>query len=535
MKKSKRLTALALAALMCVGVLSGCGSETAADYTLSVCVGEAPATLDPAKVQTVSEETLMDHLYENLMQVASSVSGGTTVENGMARSYDVDENADGTVDYTFHLRRAKWSDGTAVTAADFVYAWQRLADPATDSPNASLLSVVQGYETVRRGGDLSALAVSAKNDTTLVVTLSGKFDWFLSDVCTAPATMPLPSGSDPSVPEGRIGNGPYVLKTSSETSWTLERNPYYYAEGSGPSELDFYFAQTADEAWELYSAGTVDFVGALPETEYAKLASDANRTPVMQLSAEALLFNLQAEPMDNPSVREALSKAVDYAAVCEAAGPTVTAAEALIPTGVPGSEDEDFRSAGGALQGTDAEGYEGRCEEARLALDEAGYDRDTFPAVELVCEDTERDTAVAHSLCTAWRQVLGLSVTVRALTRDELRSVLRSGEYTLALDEVRGLANDAEGFLTQWRSNGENNVTRYSNSAYDTLLAVIDRASDASARQACLHDAESLLLSSYALTPLYHSAAAWRLRESFGGACRDARGFFSFRKVGPAS
>ena len=89
--------------------------------------------------------------------------------------------------------------------------------------------------------------------------------------------------------------------------------------------------------------------------------------------------------------------------------------------------------------------------------------------------------------------------------------------------------------MTQWRSNGENNVTRYSNSAYDTLLAVIDRASDASARQACLHDAESLLLSSYALTPLYHSAAAWRLRESFGGACRDARGFFSFRKVGPVS
>ena len=80
---------------------------------------------------------------------------------------------DGTVTYTFTLRAsARWSDGQKVTADDFVYAWQRLADPATASPNHALMSVVAGYDEVCESGDKTKLQVSAKDDTTFVVTLS---------------------------------------------------------------------------------------------------------------------------------------------------------------------------------------------------------------------------------------------------------------------------------------------------------------------------------------------------------------------------
>ena len=80
--------------------------------------------------------------------------------------------------WTFKLRKAEWSDGRAVRAGDFVFAWQRLADPANDSPSASLLSVVAGYDAVRETGDVSLLQVTAEDDSTLVVVLNGKFDWF---------------------------------------------------------------------------------------------------------------------------------------------------------------------------------------------------------------------------------------------------------------------------------------------------------------------------------------------------------------------
>lgn len=85
-------------------------------------------------VTTDSERIVVSHLYENLMKLSSDGQGGSRVEAGAARKYTCTDNNDGTQTYTFTLRDMKWSDGQKVTAADFVYAWQRLADPATASP-----------------------------------------------------------------------------------------------------------------------------------------------------------------------------------------------------------------------------------------------------------------------------------------------------------------------------------------------------------------------------------------------------------------
>lgn len=158
---------------------------------LSVCVDGGFSNLDPIYAQDISSQTVLVHLYENLMRVTADGSGGATVVNGMAKSVDTKENGDGTVTYTFHLRTAKWSDGQRVKAGDFVYAWQRLVDPASHSPYANLLSVVCGYQEARSEKDVSLLQISAPSDSVFEVTLNGNFDWFLREVCTSPATMPL--------------------------------------------------------------------------------------------------------------------------------------------------------------------------------------------------------------------------------------------------------------------------------------------------------------------------------------------------------
>ena len=71
----------------------------------------------------------------------------------------------------------------------------------------------------------------------------------------------------------------------------------------------------------------------------------------------------------------------------------------------------------------------------------------------------------------------------------------------------------------------------FANGAYDTVLKIIDSASDPVARLACLHDAEALLLQDAAVCPLYTNSTAWKLREGWSGLCRDARGWFSFTGV----
>lgn len=164
MKLWKRLTALCLSALVCVTLLTACGRKESADgrTSLSVCVGETPATYDPIYAQRIGDQTILNHLYENLMRLETGENSQTIAVPGAAKSVDMKENSDGTVTYTFRLRGGKWSDGVEVKASDFVYAWQRLADPATGSVYAPLLSIVSGYAEAQASGDMSLLAVSAK-------------------------------------------------------------------------------------------------------------------------------------------------------------------------------------------------------------------------------------------------------------------------------------------------------------------------------------------------------------------------------------
>ena len=125
----KKLACLVLSGAMCLGLLAGCAGETDG-VSLSVCVGAAPVSLDPIYAEETGDQTILAHLYENLMRVTVDVSGNPTVTGGMAKTVDQEESYDGRVTYTFRLRSAKWSDGVNVKAGDFVYAWQRLADPA---------------------------------------------------------------------------------------------------------------------------------------------------------------------------------------------------------------------------------------------------------------------------------------------------------------------------------------------------------------------------------------------------------------------
>ena len=563
--KRFKCAAILLAVVLSIVTLTGCNKSAneksiQIPEMLSVALGSAPVTLDPALAKEPQELTILANLYENLMKLSTGEGGTIQAVPAMARSYEESRHVDGSVTYTFRLRSARWSDGSMVTAEDFVYAWRRLADPAINSPHTQLLSIVKGYDEVQATGDVSALQISAKNSSTFVVTITGTCEWFLSDVCTSPAASPLrqtvvdklteavtpPVDSNSAVPQAPVAvdawasdpiklvtNGPYCVGESGTRSMTLVQNERYYDDDT-PKSIRIVYTNTPEDGWSLYEAGSVQFLSALPEAQLQQRKENPDWSPLALPTTGLLLFNTNHELLSDPLVRQALQVVIDRTAISSSISAACIPAGGLVSSSVP-DPDEDahtFRQHGGDLVNITPDLIDTSLSGILQILDDAGFDTEhPFPAMELLFPAEPRYIAAAKQLAADWAAAFHTDIQLRALTDADLHTALTTGRYTMALTELTAAANDAQNFLQYWVTDHPQNVVHYSNTAFDTLLAVIRSASDNDARRGCLHDAESLLLETNPLAPLYFLGTDYALQDDLTGLIRDARGHFLFAGV----
>lgn len=539
MTKLKRPVAALLAAVLLLGLLSGCHRENGVSFR--VAMGSVPATLDPALAATDEEKTVVSHLFENLMKLQSDGNGGTTAVNGVARSYQCDTTAEGQETYTFKLRSsAAWSDGTKVTAQDFVYAWKRLVDPATGSKNARILDMVAGYSAARTGED--ALQVSAPDDETFVVTLSGRCPYFIDSVCTAAATMPVQSAAAAQenwsmAPDTLVTNGPYTVASwENDTMLLQQTDGYHDARRLGPESISFRFTADAKTANSLYEKGDADFVLGLTDEAVAKKID--SWMPDYYPETSVVLLNQLSDLTSNENVRRAMGLVIDRNAIAELLGSrTHLAAEGLVTWGIRSTTGGQFRDFGSAVD-NDSENYEKNCQTAQELMKEAGYTATKLtslaPVIMLYESDGTTDS-LALLLQKTWKEKLGLSVTLKGVSSEEITQALERGEYTLAALRVTSDRNDATGFLNRWRMGEEDNYANFTSSAYDMLLRVAAVSTSQEARDAYLEDAERLLIEKGNVIPMYCSTRSWSLSDSFTGVFGDGLGRYFFTGVHKAS
>lgn len=518
MKHLKKMTALLLALLLTAG-LTACGTQEEV-FSVHVDLPEELTTLDPAMVTNDAERTVVSHLYENLMKLNQLGDGQTVLANGLAASYECVDNLDGTQTYTFSLRSGiTWSDGEPVTAEDFVYAWQRLVDPATESPNAEVLEMVAGYSEARKKGDMSLLQVSAPDERTLVVALNRSCPNFPQLVCTQAATMPLRADvverSNWDTPQAAlVVNGAYrVVKVRQNGVLTLTSDDSYHDyRRLGPEELQFTFGGSgAEEA---------DFVLTYEGVEDETLWQAA---PVA--STGSLVINQMATLSEE--LRQAMGLVIDRQELSDLLGSTYVPAEGLIPYGIRNTQGAEFRSAAGALIDSDPETYEERCQQAKDIL---GYQTIPENVTLLYVSDPATD-AVARTLRKTWQEKLGLTVTLDAMEQEAMIETLQKGDFTMALVMMESESNDPAAMLQQWTSASAENYAHIHNSAYDLLLQVSDKSASEVARDAYLADAERMLLESAYVTPICHVSGSWKMNEELQGVFHDGFGRFFFTSV----
>ena len=230
----RKLSAMLLCLMLCLGLFSGCGSDV---YIAKLALSGAAGTFDPQFAENQNSILVASNVFEGLL--VEDPDGG--LHPGVAEGYTV--SSDGRT-YTFQLREdACWSDGSAVTADDFVFALRRLFGPGSVSPYAENLLSVQNAEAILAGEmQPEALGVRAADDHTLVLTLE-KADSGITTVLAQWYTAPCKE-SFFTEQKGRYGlevkstlyNGPYVISLyDAGKEIRLRQNPNYHSEQ--PAEL----------------------------------------------------------------------------------------------------------------------------------------------------------------------------------------------------------------------------------------------------------------------------------------------------------
>lgn len=517
---------------------SGAPAEgTSGGLDLAVQIGPDPETVDPALNSSIDGGNMILHAFETLMTVDSE----NKIVGGQAESFEVSEDG---LTYTFHLRDGlKWSDGTPLTANDFVYSWKRLADPNTAAPYAGdMLGYVKGYEEAA-AGNLDALGVSAPDEKTLVVELSVPCVYF-SKLITHGSMVPVQEATVEANgdqwtlnPETYVSNGPLKMiewVPGSHITYAKNEN-YWNADKVTLNTLRFVLMEDTNASYSAYKTGEVSMIKDVPTEEVPSLRGQEDFFIAPTMGTYYISFQTQKEPFNNPDVRMALSLAIDR----DYAGNTVmqgiyTPATNFVGPGISDAEDgSSFEEVTRKNNGGDffnVTDHEADVAKAKELLAKAGYpDGQGFPTIEYMTNDANFHKPLAEYLQSCWKETLGINMDIKIVEWSTFTPTRRAGDFQIARDGWAYDYDDPSNMLNLMKSTSGNNNGKYNNPEVDKILDEANSTADVAEHYAKLHEAENMILADAAMAPVAYYNDFWLQDPKLKGTWHSPYGYWFFQ------
>ena len=555
MKKRFIVAALAIAGAM---ALSGCGgSKSGGEGTkngdttqtavgkkiLTIQLGPDVESIDPALNSAVDGANYILFAFDNLLKMDKD---GKVVP-GLAEKYEV---SDDQLTWTFHLRDGlKWSDGSALTADDFVYSWQRLVDPNVAAPYAqTVLGMVEGYDdaigrpdadgNTTVDPDPTKLKVEAPDEKTLIVHMAKPtpyFDKLAAFVSLSPVKKDVveanPDGWSID-PKTYISTGPFKLTGWEPGSYLMfEKNENYWdADSIKLDGIKCLLMQDQNATFSAYESGDALMIKDVPTQEITTLKerSDFHIDPI--LGTYYLDLNTTLDEFKDPKVREALSLALDRKYISETiTSGTYTPASGFVSEGVT-----DWNGTAWQDNITDKSAYiniddhAGNLAKAKELLKEAGYENGVgLPEMVYSTNDASYHKKIAEYLQQAWGE-LGLKVQVNIVEWKSFTPQRRSGNYQIARDGWVMDYNDPSNILELALTGNGNNNAKYSNPEFDALMSKAATEKDPQTRFGYLHQAEDFIMKDTAMVPLLYYNDFYLQSDKITGSWHSPDGFWHF-------
>jgi ABC-type oligopeptide transport system, periplasmic component len=461
--------------------------------------GAEPQSLDPSHIQGVPEHRIYMALFEGLVQYDPKTSRAVP---GVAEKWTI--SPDGTK-ITFKLRDAQWSDGTPITAQDFVDGWLRTLDPKTGSEYAYMVGmVVKGANEFNSGkGAKEDVKVKAVDKKTLEVELTGPMPYAV-DMMAHYAFAPLPMqaiakyGDEWIKPGKFVGNGAFVLKDWKPQQYVLvEKNTKYWdAKNVKLSTVKFLPIEDIKTEYNMFKSGDIDWATTIPNDllDEVKLRKDYQVSP--QVSTYYYIFNVTRKPFDDVRVRKALAMAIDKKALVD----QVTKGGQIVADAITPPMEGYVPPKGNPFN----------VEQAKKLLAQAGYpDGKGFPDTTVIYNTNDNHKKIAEFVQAQWKNNLGIEVKLQNIEWKTFLDV-RSNQHDFAITRAGWVGDylDPNTFLDMFIKGSGNNDGLYDNSKYDALIDQAKKTPAGAKRFDTLKQAETYLIDQdQAIIPFYYYVA----------------------------
>jgi oligopeptide transport system substrate-binding protein len=466
--------------------------------------GSEPQNLDPQTVTGVPEQRIISALFEGLV---SENPKTLAPEPGVAKSWSISNK--GLV-YTFFLRKdAKWSDGTPLTAKNFIFSYKRILSPPLASQNAYMLYCIKNAKKFNKGTitDFSKVGVKAVSPYVLQITLNKPIPYFLS-LLTHMAWFPVDKniiekygkiaqrGTKWTLPGHLIGNGPFILKQwdINKSIVVVKNKNYWDAKKVKLNKIIFYPFNDNQTEERAFRSGQLHVTYTVPTSKIS--VYEKNKPGIIKitpyLGTYYLIFNVNRKPYNNLLVRKALSLAINRTSLAKyvVKGGKIPAKSFTPPNTAGYTADTDL---------------DYNVQKAKYLLAEAGYPSGKgLPVIELMYSSSVRNRRIVEAIQEMWAENLNIKTSIVNKEWKVYLDSFRTRDFSIATASWIGDYNDPSTFLDLWMTGAGNNRACWSNKEYDRIMQQASDTSNKKLRNNLFGKAEKILISKMPIIPLYY-------------------------------
>lgn len=498
------------------------GGGDAKEKVLYLNNGSEPTSFDPS----VGFNAVSWNALNNLME-------------GLVRFNDKDQPVEATAEkfvvsddgltYTFTIRDgAKWSNGDAVTAGDFVFGWLHMLDPETASPAAFLAYPIDGAEAYNTGkGKAEEVAIKAIDDKTFEVKLNAPTDAFLS-IITNPSFFPVNEKVATENPkwfaeaDSFVGNGPFNLSEwEHDVKFVFKKNDQYWDKDTVKlDKVDWAMVNDTNTEYQMYKSDELD-VSSVPAELAEQLKNDKELHVEDQAGIYFYRFNVEKKPFTNKKIRQAFAKAVDQENIVQYVTKNgEKAAHGFVTYGFKGPDGKEFRESVGDLVSLDKEEAKKLLKEG---MKEEGWSK--LPKVTLTYSTSPEHQNIAVALQSQIKDALGVDAKLQNVEASvflaEQKELKHQTSRSSFLYDYADPINAIESFITD----SPMNRTAWSNKKFDSLIKSAKQETDATKRWETLQEAERVLIDEAPIVPLYFYNQVSLEKSNVSGIVRHPVGY----------